>query len=223
MCMISKFEQLNNLFEELEKTLDEKVDIYIIGGAVMLYYNVKPITKDVDIVVSSLKEFKAAEKALKKMKFITKIPTEEYKRFDLSQILQRGEFRIDLFQRTVCKGFLLSEGMKKRAMKIRESKHLAEYLCSPTDIFMFKTFTEREGDIADCISLTEATIDWNAMLEEINDQMRISGNKVWITWIGERMDLLIEIGLKIPIIDKVNKLREAYFDEYEGKISSEKK
>ena len=80
---------------------------------------------------------------------------------------------------------------------------------------MFKTFTEREGDIADCISLTQSDIDWDAMLDEINKQIGTSGNKVWITYIGERMDLLLERGINIPIMDKIDKLREEYYDEYE--------
>jgi tRNA nucleotidyltransferase/poly(A) polymerase len=107
--MISKFEQLNDLFNELDKTLNDKIDFYIIGGAVMLYHTLKTATKDVDIVVDSPKEFIATEKALRKINFTTKLPTAEYKKFDLNQIFIRGDFRIDLFQRTVCKGSENSE------------------------------------------------------------------------------------------------------------------
>lgn len=112
--------------------------------------------------------------------------------------------------------------MKKRAQNIRKLKNLNIYLCSTTDIFMFKTFTEREGDIADCISLTESEIDFDAMLDEINKQILNSGNKVWITYIGERMDLLVERGLNIPIMSQINKLRDNYFDEYEKKYKSKR-
>jgi len=213
--MISKFEQLDELFNEVDKSLRENVHFYIIGGAVMLYHTIKTATKDVDIVVDSPREFIATEKALRKINFTTKLPMAEYKKFDINQIFIRGDFRIDLFQRTVCKGFILSDGMRKRAQKVRELNHLTIYLCSTTDIFMFKTFTEREGDIADCISLTQSDIDWDAMLDEINKQIGTSGNKVWITYIGERMDLLLERGINIPIMDKIDKLREEYYDEYE--------
>ena len=64
--MISKFEEFNKLFEELEKALTEKVHLYVIGGAVMLYYGLKIGTKDIDIVVDSIKEFTNVKKALKK-------------------------------------------------------------------------------------------------------------------------------------------------------------
>ena len=212
MYMISKFEELDKLFEELDKALTEKVHFYIIGGAVMIYHGLKVGTKDVDIVIDSPKEFIAAKKTLKKIGFTAKIPTLEYKKFDINQIFVRGEYRIDLFQKTVCKGFQLSKNMKERSQKVRESKHLTVSLCSTTDIFMFKTLTEREGDIDDCISLTKVNIDWDSMLEEIKNQIKTSGNKVWITWIGERFNILTNRGLTIPIMEKVDKLIGEFFD-----------
>ncbi|MBI4440010.1 hypothetical protein HY638_03485 [Candidatus Woesearchaeota archaeon] len=212
--MISEFSQLDEIFEELDRTLNGKVNFYVIGGAVMLYHGLKVGTKDVDIVVGSRKEFIATEKSLKKSGFTTKLPSTEYSKFDLNQIFIKGDFRIDLFQRTVCKGFVLSEGMKRRAQKVRVLKHLTVFLCSTTDIFLFKTFTEREGDIADCISLAQSAIDWDEMFDEISRQMETSGNKVWITYIGERMDLLLERGIRIPIMGKIDRLREEYFDDY---------
>lgn len=218
--MISKFEQLDAVFNELDKTLNKEVHFYVIGGAAMLYHGLKVGTKDVDIVVDSQKEFIATEKALKAIGFIAKIPSTEYKKFDLNQIFVKGDFRIDLFQRSVCKGLILSEGMKKRAQKVRELKHLTVSLCSTTDIFLFKTFTEREGDVADCISLTQSAIEWGEMLDEINKQIETSANKVWITYIGERMDILLERGIRIPIMGKIDKLREEYFDDYGKRHSS---
>ncbi len=218
--MILKFEKLDEFFNEVDKALGEKVNFYVIGGAVMLYHDLKSATKDIDLVVASQKEFVATEKALKSAGFTTKLPSLEYKKFDLNQIFIKEDFRIDLFERTVCNGFILSEGMKKRARKVRELEHLTVSLCSTTDIFLFKTFTEREGDIADCVSLTQSAIDWDEMLDEINKQMKISGNKVWITYIGERMDLLLERGIRIPIMGKVDKLREEYFAEAEKRLAT---
>ena len=88
--MISKFEQLDDLFNEMDKKLSDNVQFYVIGGAVMLYHNLKPGTKDVDIIVDILKEFIATEKAIKKIGFTTKLPTIEYKKFDLNQMFIRG-------------------------------------------------------------------------------------------------------------------------------------
>lgn len=208
--MISKFEELDKLFKEIDENLKEKVHFYVIGGAMMLYHKLKVSTKDVDIIVDSLEEFRAVEKNLKEIGFTSKIPTIEYKKFDLNQIFVRDDYRIDLFQRTVCKGFILSKNMMRRAETVISLKNLTVSLCSATDIFMFKTFTERPGDIDDCLSLSGKGIDWKYILIEIKDQIKTSGQKVWITYIGERLDLLEDNNLVIPIMNEINKLREEY-------------
>ncbi len=218
--MILKFNDLDKLFKEIDENLKEKVHFYVIGGAVMLYHGMKTATKDVDIVVDSPKEFRTVEKLLKDIGFESEIPTIEYKKIDINQIFVRKDYRIDLFQRTVCKGFILSKSMMKRAETARKLKNLSVSLCSTTDIFMFKTFTERRGDIDDCLLLAEKGMDWNVMLAEIKDQIETSGQKVWITYIGERLDLLEDRNLVIPIMNEINKLREEYFDAYERRHPS---
>lgn len=211
--MISKFEELNKLFEEIDSVIFEKINIFIIGGAMLLYYGIKDVTKDVDIIVGTEKEFLAMQNALKNLRFASKIPTFEYEKVNLSQIFIREDFRIDLFNKTVCKGFHLSDAMKNRAQKIKELNYLTIFICSSEDVFLFKTFTEREADITDCLSIAQKKkIDWIIILNELKNQIKISGNKVWITWVGERLDILKEQGLEIPIMNKVNNLRTEYFD-----------
>lgn len=221
--MISKFEDLNKLFEDIDNNISEKVHFYVIGGAMLLYHGLKESTKDVDIVVDNEKEFLLIQRTLKKLNFVIKVPTFEYKRVNLSQIFIQEDFRIDLFHKLACKGFQLTDTMKKRALKIVELKHLMVSLCSNEDVFLFKTFTEREADITDCLSLAQKKkIDWNIILEEVKRQIKKSGNKVWITWVGERLDILEERDLEIPIMKEINKLREDYFNDYEKKHSKNK-
>ncbi len=219
--MISDFKELNELFGEMDKNLEQKVHAYVIGGAMLLYHGMKQATKDVDIVVGKEAEFNTMQNLLKKLKFTTKAPAFEYKKVDLSQIFIREDFRIDVFHKTVCKGFQLSEAMMERAQKILGLEHLSVSLCSPEDVFLFKTFTEREGDITDCMALAQQKrIDWNLILEEVKNQIDTSGNKIWITWVGERLDILKERGLVIPILEGINRLREQYFEEYLEKKKS---
>jgi len=94
-------------------------------------------------------------------------------------------------------------------------------LCSSEDVFLLKTFTDREGDIDDCIALAKMGMDWEAILDEIKRQIKISGKEIWITWIGERLDILEERGLPIPIMADVNNLREEYFDEAEKRTTTQ--
>jgi len=216
--LISHFNDFNKLFTEIDATLQEKVHFYVIGGAVMLYHNLKVATKDIDIVVDTLEEFKAIEHALKEIGFESKVPTSEYKKFDINQIFVHADYRIDLFQRTVCKGFSLSKNMMNRADTISKLNNLTISLCSTTDIFMFKTLTERPGDIDDCLSLATKDIDWDNMLQEIKEQITISGQQVWITHIGERLDLLEDKDLVIPIMKQVDRLRDDFFDYLEKNL-----
>ena len=212
--MISRFDQYEALFKELDKNLKENVHFYIIGGAVMLYYGLKTATKDIDIVVESSSEFRATNALLKELQFESHIPSLDYKRFDLNQIFVRNDYRIDLFQKIVCRGFRLSEGMKKRAEKVFAFQNLTMSLCSLTDIFMFKTFTERPGDIDDCTLLAQEDIDWPAMLVEIKEQISLSEKPVWITYVAERLDLLAE-EVEIPIKKDIDNLRDEFFESLE--------
>lgn len=213
--MISRFDEFEKLFGEIDESIEGKARFFVIGGAMLLYYGIKSATKDIDVVIDSTVEFRNIEVALKKLGFETKIPTFEYKKTNLNQIFIRDDFRVDLFQRIVCDGFVLSKAMMKRAKKIIELRHLTIFLCSNEDVLLFKTFTEREGDIDDCIALAKMGIDWDAVLDEIRLQIKISGHKVWITWIGERLDILQDRGLQIPIMNKINEFREEYFAKLE--------
>lgn len=221
--MISEFSQINGLFNEISLSLQRKVNFYIIGGAMLLYHKLKEATKDIDIIVNSKKEFHDVEKALKNLKFYTKIPTAEYANVDISQIFIREDFRIDLFNKVVCKGFALSDGMIKRSEKVIETENLDVYLCSKEDIFLFKTFTEREGDIQDCIKLAERGLSWDIVIEELKSQIKKSGNNVWITMVCERLQVLEERGLNIPIMPQIMELVEEYFDDFEKRMAKESK
>ena len=220
--MISEFKELTKLFEEIDRILPARAHFFIIGGAMLLYHGLKRATKDIDVIVDTPTEFRIVETALKKTGFSTKIPTGEYQKMDISQIFMREDFRIDLFQRTVCKGLAFSDAMRDRALKIIELNALIISLCSNEDVFLFKTLTEREGDIEDCIALAQRGIDWNAILDELKNQIKMSGNQVWVTWVGERLDLLQERGLNIPIMPEIDALRFEYYEELERRLSTDK-
>jgi len=220
--MISDFKQIESLFTEIDHYLKIKVKIYVIGGVVLLQQGLKPATKDIDLVIHGKREFVAFEHALITAGFKQKIPTGVYKKMNLNQILVRDDFRVDAFHQTVCRRFSLSEAMRKRAKKTLMVPHIDVYLCSNEDIFVFKTFTEREGDLQDCIALAQRGLKWENILRELQSQVRHSGEDVWITWIGERLDILMEKGLNIPIIDQIDELRDTYFEEFERKFAEKK-
>jgi len=138
---------------------------------------------------------------------------------NLSQIFQRGEFRIDLFEKKVCARFSLSKEMIARARKMIRLEHITVYLCANEDVFLFKTMTERDGDLTDCESIVRAAIEWSVILDELKNQISMSKQDVWITWVGERLDMLEERGMIIPIMDDLNMLREKFIDDLEKRHS----
>lgn len=218
--MISSFKQMEELFEEIEKRLKRKVHVFAIGGIVLLHQGMKPATKDIDFVIETKEEFDTFENALKATGFKTKLPTAEYEHMNINQIFVKEDFRIDLFYKTVCRGFSISKDIIRRANIVLELKNLKISFCSNEDVFLFKTLTEREGDLEDCISLAQRGLDWGVILTELKNQIRTSGNDVWITWAGERLDMLEEKGLNIPVMKEINKLRKDYFKTCEKRLKN---
>ncbi len=218
--MISNFKEMNKLFEEIDRALKDKVCLFAIGGVTLLYHGMKRATKDIDLIAETKKEFDAFHDALKLIGFQTMIPPRGYEHMNINQIFIREDFRIDLFCRTVCKRFSLSEGMIKRASTVIELKNIKVSFCSNEDVFLFKTMTQRDGDLEDCISLAQRGLDWEVILTELKNQIHTSGNDVWITWVGERLDLLEEKGLNIPVMKEINKLRDDYFKTCEKRLKN---
>ncbi len=216
--MITKFKQIEGLFEEIGKELQTPAHCFVLGGAMLLYHGMKSVTKDIDLVVEKRPEFSAMEIILKELSFQGKIPTLQYQNLNLSQIFIRDDFRIDLFHRTICKGFSLSPGMIERSTLVLTFNNLKVSLCSKEDVFMLKTLTEREGDLDDCISLATEGVDWKVILQELKYQMESSGNKIWITFVAERLDLLQEKGLAIPIMEEVDQLCLQFYEYLEKKL-----
>src|SRR3989338_11329072 len=214
--MITTFKEIEELFREINNSMYKKTRVYIIGGAALLKRGMKVATKDIDLIVDTKNEFFQIQNCLNKIRFTAQTPEKEYTHMNLSQIFQRKDFRIDVFEKEVCGRFSLSEDMMKRAEKIIELSRLTVFLCSSEDIFLFKTMTEREGDITDCMSIAATqNPDWNVILKELQSQIKQSKQDVWITWVGERLDILSERGVDLPIMNEVDKLREEYFERYD--------
>ena len=213
--MITNFTQIELLFKEIDKVMHNKIKVYTIGGAVLLEQGLKVTTKDIDIVVATKNEFIELQHSVQKTGFKPQIPGKEYSRMNLSQLFQKGDFRIDLFEKKICGRFSLSKGMMERARKVISLDHIEVYLCSNEDVFLFKTMTDRDGDLTDCESIVSAAVDWDIIINELKSQINKSKQDVWITWVGERLDILEDRGMVIPIMDELNTLRNKFFDDFE--------
>jgi hypothetical protein len=217
--MITDFSQIMSLFKELDEHLEKNADIFLIGGGALMKYDLRSETKDIDIVVSTKEEFNAVMDALRSMRFGEQVPDKAiYGRMTLSDIMVREEYRVDLFQECVCHKFALSERMKERASLALTLKRSRLFICSLNDIFLFKSMTERDGDLMDCRRMAEGyRLNWNAVLEEAEGQS-VGDHGVWITWITERMEKLSEMGVNIPILKKMISLSDKYIAKWEEDV-----
>jgi len=165
--MISEFKQIKDLFEEINEKLTQKVNVYIIGGAALLIEGLKPATKDIDLIFENEKQYTSFSKVLASINFKEKMPSFEYEKMALSKIMERDDYRIDAFLVKVCKRFELSKDMIKRSDVVQKLKNIVVYKCSNEDIFLFKSMTERSGDLEDCIEIIKKGINWNIIKKNL--------------------------------------------------------
>jgi hypothetical protein len=83
--MIQEFKIYEKLFEEIDKKTFIKLDIYVIGGAALLYREIKPATKDIDIVVRSEEEIRELSRILYSMNFKDFFGGKGYENFEISE------------------------------------------------------------------------------------------------------------------------------------------
>lgn len=218
--MISDSGRMTGLMDELAGCTDSEVDLYMIGGGAMMFLGSKAATKDIDLVVLGSEVYDAVHNSLKDLGFESIRPGAGYSRMNLSDMLERKDgFRIDLFDTRVCSKLKLTEGMASRAALRYQNGNLRLFSCSGSDILIFKSITERDGDIEDCGRLIELNqVDWDIVLSEVMVQIS-EGNDVWITWIADRLNVLSEtMGVSIPVLKTIDRMADEYLAAWEREL-----
>ena len=111
--------------------------------------------------------------------------------------------------------------MIQRARKVINLNNIKMHLCSNEDFFLFKTMTERDGDLEYCQNLMTPGLKWKVILEELKHQISNSKQDVWITWVGERIEILEDMGSEIDMMEDLDKLRNKYFEDLEKRQTQE--
>jgi hypothetical protein len=212
--MIQSIKKMNELFEEINSKLSSKVNVFVIGGGALMFHKLKSSTKDIDLVVKKKKEYEKIYLTLKKIGFKETALTEGGHRLSVSCVLERKDFRIDLFLEKVVGKMNYSENMVERSEQIFVGNKLKLFCASIEDIFVFKSITEREGDKDDSEEIIKQKPDWEIILEEIKSQAE-KGEGVWVTYINERLLEFEDKGYKIPILKETEKLAEEFYKTLE--------
>jgi len=205
-------------FWKIGLALKTKIKIFLLGGCAMVFRDLKPATKDVDIVFTSPTELKEFVDALKSLNYyeVVKLP-KEYEKMGASAVLRNiDEFQCDLFYKQVCRGLRISDRMINRAEHLKTFGNLEVYMMSLEDIFLFKGMTERNADLDDMRVLAEIGLDWNVIKEECISQEK---RKIWEAFLATKLtELKAKFGVEVPIIKELWKRAE---DELVSRVFQE--
>ncbi|MCK5333289.1 MAG: hypothetical protein KAJ24_02160 [Candidatus Aenigmarchaeota archaeon] len=207
--MISSTKSLDALFNEIGKELNDKITMYVFGGAALMFSGLKNATKDIDIVFETRRELKLFIDALKRQGFDTTKITEEYKHLKLQGIYTRKNDRFDVFLKIICNNLALSKGMIFRSKKKGSYGNLVVNILSFEDIFLLKSIFSRAGDYEDCVALFQAGINWDMIYDEVNDQCKKNTANVWKSYLVARIEEMQEREhIRVPIFNKLRKESE---------------
>jgi len=150
---ISRREEVNELFEQLGKVLDQRIEALLIGGAAMLELRLKDITKDIDGVCRDESDKSRLLEAAKSLGFQIVGPEKRHARLGVNRLAVKGERSLDICAGRISYDFGLSESMWQRAVRSRSFGNLVIRDASLGDIFIMKLIANRPGDAPDCAAL----------------------------------------------------------------------
>ncbi len=210
---------MNVLHREIalvDAKLAKPVTVYLIGGGAMSFQGLKDATKDIDGILESEADLRILAHALEAADYEASTDLDpEYQDLSATRIYAKdGAPQWDLFIKVVCKKLRLSPGMKARSTRFNDSGAKLELrLIAPEDIFVFKSITERKGDIPDVDMLWASGLDWPAILEEMEWQC-VHSDQAWAESFYDTLQRLHDDGRRSPILKAVDALAELEHDEW---------
>lgn len=194
----------------VDERLDEPVEAFLIGGCAMTYAELKPATKDIDLVLRDAAALAPLERAMHDLGYTTTTKVDPaYEDLGAARYFDKpGAPRWDVHFRKVCRKLELSPGMVARA--VREEPGFERLLIqrvAPSDIFIFKSITERPDDKFDMDQIYARGLDWGVVLEEMRWQCARS-DVAWSVAFLDTMEELAGEDKVVPILDALRELAE---------------
>ncbi len=206
--MVEKIKQFSKtdieaVFAEVSRAIRKPVKAFLIGGCAMAFLNLKPSTKDADLLFEDGQSEKAFFSALKQAGFEELFPGSFEVDLKAKDILVNGEgLQFDLFTKTVMNGLSLTPAMKKLAEKHADYGPLSVFLAAKEDIYLFKAITTRPfpRDYEDLVTLQQSGLDWKTVISEYDAQVKgrdIDAN------LRKKLAEIKKSGLTNPLIRKL--------------------
>lgn len=203
---------INELLEEIGKQLKEEVTIFMIGGGNMSLKRIKAVTKDIDLIILTQREYVYLKETLVKLGYDCREETfsEDFYKTAII-VFMKDDVRIDVFVRDVSNQIELTKEMQERSEKYADYDSLRVKLVSNEDIFLFKSITDREKDVDDCYSLVGTGLNWKIIREEL---LRQEGKALWRFWVYEQLSRIrSKYGITSPIESYVRNLVKEKWQE----------
>jgi hypothetical protein len=211
---ISSREEVEEILRRLGERLEQPVQVLVIGGAAMLEYGLKDVTKDIDLVCRDAGGKARILKAAKRLGFEVVGPEKRHARLGLDRVAVKGGHTLDIFAGRVSYDFGLSQTMWGRGGTTRTFGKAEMRYAAVEDIFILKMIASRPRDIEDCVALASTRMDYEAIYSEIEAQYAKAGTveeKIWVTYLEEGIGKLEEdYRLQVPIADRVSELADEY-------------
>lgn len=178
-------EEIIGLLKELGNRLKKEITIFMIGGGNMSLKEIKAVTRDIDLIVLTKKEYDTLKETLIRLGYDCHEETfsEDFYKTPIIVFL-KDDKRIDVFIKDVSNQLELTKGMQKRSKEYVKFGNLKVKLVSNEDIFLFKSITDREKDVDDCRVLIMGGLDWELIKQELYQQ---EGKALWRFWIYEQL------------------------------------
>lgn len=196
-------------FSELASILDEQVTVFLIGGGALTLEELKPATKDIDLIVRETAELDRLYAALESEGY--EVPAEidqEYEELEAAFILQNGKRRFDVFDEQVAGVLKLSPGMIDRSEHLFDEGPLSVQRVSLEDIFLFKAVANRDDDVDDMVTLAQANVDDEIILDEIETQLSILADDGFVRSMKYKMERLEDEGFDLDIQGDIEELHD---------------
>lgn len=196
---MTEIKEQEGIFNLIGSNLKKKIKCYVIGGSAMLYYKLKNVTKDIDIVLCSENDRQCILNTMKELGYTERNSKILYiNKKNVPILMQRGDDRFDLFNRTII-NLRFSENMEKRSKIVYEYGNLVANIVSPEDIIILKCATDRAGDRLDAGSIIKNTnINWNILVEESINQMNLVGDVIPLSLYEFVFELKEDLKIEIP-------------------------
>jgi len=208
-------ERLREEMRRVDELLDEPVEAYLIGGCAMSYAGTKTATKDIDLVLRDAADLSRVRRALEALGYAATTKVDPaYEGLGAAGYFDKAASpRWDVYVLRVCGKLQLSPGMVSRATREEpDLKRLRIQRVAPSDIFIFKSITERPEDKDDLDRLYGLGLRWDIVLEEMQWQCLHSEVAWSAAFVGALEDLASE-GKTVPILDPLRELADRQVGE----------